>query len=341
MGQLKLFDKIVFFFNSIAAVLLLLSYILPYFEPKKFAFLSVLSLTVPFLIILNILFVVYWLLKVKKQLLLSLIILLIGYSYLTSLYKFSSSKTLDESDDISVMNYNVRLFNIFDWIPEKGVDQKIIDFINEQQPDILSIQEYRRDEDIEFSGYEKFEMISGEKVKNGQAILSKFPIVHSGSIEFPDSYNNAIFIDVVKGNDTIRVYNVHLQSMKIDANGGALAKESSENLFRQVSKTFTMQQSQTELFLEHKKQCPYKMIICGDFNNTAYSYVYKEIKGDLQDAFVEAGNGFGRTFNFKFFPVRIDFILVDDVFEINSFKTYDIVLSDHYPIMSRVKLIKE
>lgn len=338
MKQLKWFDKSVFFFNSIAAMLLLLSYILPYVEPKKFAFLSVLSLTVPFLIVLNILFVIYWLFKVKRQLLLSLIVLLIGYSYLGSLYKFSSSKNIDDTQNISVMNYNVRLFNVFKWIPDDGVEQKIVDFINEKQPDILSLQEYRRDEKIKFSGYHKFEEISGDKVKNGQAILSKFPIVNSGSIEFPDTYNNAIFIDIVKGKDTIRVYNVHLQSMKIDANGDALAKESSENLFKSVSKTFSMQQSQSELFLQHKKDCHYKMIICGDFNNTAYSYVYKEIKGDMQDAFVEAGNGFGRTFNFKFFPVRIDFIFVDPSFEINSFKTSDVVLSDHYPIMSRVKV---
>ena len=80
------------------------------------------------------------------------------------------------------------------------------------------------------------------------------------------------------------------------------------------------------------------MIVCGDFNNTAYSYVYKRIKGDLQDAFDEAGNGFGRTFNFKFFPVRIDFILVDKNFTINAFKTFDEQFSDHYPIMAKVKL---
>lgn len=337
MKNLKLFDKFVFFFNSIAAVLLLLSYILPYFEPKKFALLSILSLTVPVLIILNILFLVYWIFKVKKQLLLSLIILLIGYSYLTSLYKFTSSKNITDSDDISVMNYNVRLFNVFKWIPENGIERKIVDFINEKKPDIVSIQEYRRDEKIDFSGYHKFEVISGDRVKNGQAILSKFPIINSGSIKFPGTFNNAIFVDVVKGNDTIRVYNVHLQSMKIDANGDGLTKETSENLFRQVRKTFTLQQSQTELFLQHKNDSPYKMIVCGDFNNTAYSYVYKEIKGDLQDAFVEAGNGFGKSYNLKFFPLRIDFILVDDAFEINSFKTFDVLLSDHFPIMTRVK----
>jgi len=339
MKKLVLFlNKIVFFLNSLAATMLLLAYVLPYVEPKKFAFLSVLSLSVPFLIILNILFLIYWLLQVKKQLLLSLIILFVGFIFLSPLYKFSSSKNIEDENNIKVMNYNVRLFNVFKWIKEDNVDQKIVDFINEKQPDILSIQEYRRDEDINLSGYEKFEVISGQKVKNGQAIFSKFPIINSGSIEFPNSFNNAIYVDIVKNKDTIRVYNVHLQSMKIDANADALKNETSENLYRRVSKTFTMQQLQAEQFLEHKNKCPYKMIICGDFNNTAYSYVYKEIKGDLQDTFVEAGNAFGRTYDIRFFPVRIDFLLVDDAFEVNSFKTFDVVLSDHYPIMAKVKL---
>lgn len=340
MKRLKLVDKLVFFVNSIVATMLLLSYILPYVSPKNFALLSVLSLAVPFLILLNILFFVYWLLKVKKQLLLSLIILFIGYNYLFSLYKFSSSKNIEDPNNISVMNYNVRLFNVFEWIPDETVKTQIVDFISEKQPDVLSMQEYRPDEAIDLKGYYKYEELSGKKVKNGQAIFSKFPIVNSGSIEFPNTSNNAIFVDIVKAKDTIRIYNVHLQSLGIDPTVEKLANESSENLFKRVSKTFKMQESQTDLFLQHKAKCKYKMVICGDFNNTAYSYVYKEIKGDLQDAFVEGGNGFGRTFNFKFFPVRIDFILADDAFEVNGFKTFDVELSDHYPILAKLKLAK-
>ncbi|WAC03292.1 endonuclease/exonuclease/phosphatase family protein [Lacinutrix neustonica] len=80
------------------------------------------------------------------------------------------------------------------------------------------------------------------------------------------------------------------------------------------------------------------MIVCGDFNNTAFSYVYKKIKGDLKDTFKVAGNGFGRTYNFKFFPMRIDFILVDKAFSINGFKTYNVQYSDHYPVMATLSL---
>ena len=338
MKKLNLFNKFVFFLNSLVAVTLLLAYILPYVEPKRFAFVSVLSLTMPFLIIVNLLFVIYWLLQVQKQLLLSLIVLLVGFQHLGSLYKVSSSNQNEDADNIVVMNYNVRLFNVFKWIPDINAGKEISQFINEKKPDIISMQDYRPDKGLALKDYYKFESLSGGKIINGQAIFSKFPIIHKGTIEFPNTFNNAIFADVVKGKDTIRVYNVHLQSFKIDVSTDPLKKETSESLVKRVEKTFSLQQSQTELFLEHKSRSPYKVIICGDFNNTAYSYVYKEIRVGMKDAFVEAGNGFGRSFHFKFFPVRIDYIMVDDHFDVNTFKTFDLKLSDHYPIMSRVRI---
>ena len=341
MKKLNLFDKFVFFINSLAAVTLLLAYLLPYMEPKRFAFISVLSLTMPFLIIVNLLFLMYWLLKVKKQLLLSLVILLIGFQHVASLYKFSSSNTSDQvgdEDNILVMNYNVRLFNVFKWIPEINAGKEISEFIDDKDPDIISMQDYRPDKALTLKGYYKYESLTGGKIINGQAIFSKFPIINKGIVEFPNAFNNAIFADVVNGKDTIRIYNVHLQSFKIDVSTDPLKTETSENLFKRVRKTFSLQQAQTELFLEHKAKCNYKVIICGDFNNTSYSYVYKEIRAGMKDAFVEAGNGFGRTYDFKFFPVRIDYIMVDDQFEVHGFKTFDLKLSDHFPIMTRVKI---
>ncbi|MBT8273188.1 MAG: endonuclease/exonuclease/phosphatase family protein [Bacteroidia bacterium] len=339
MKKLSFIDKIIFFLNSLIATMLLLSYILPHVAPRNFALLSVLSLAVPLLIILNILFGVYWLLKVKKQILVSVLVLVIGYNYVWSLYKFSSSKDISDDENISIMNYNVRLFNVYDWIEESNVASQIASFIKEENPDVISFQEFHPDEDMELPDYDhKYEKLSGTRMKHGQAIWSKYPIVNSGSIEFKDTANNAIFADIVKAGDTIRIYNVHLQSSGINANVDEFKSEESERLIRRAANTFKLQQDQAELFVHHKEKSPYKMVICGDFNNTAYSYVYKLIKGDLVDAFVNAGNGFGRTYDFKYFPVRIDFILADPEFKINHFRTYDIKLSDHYPILTRISL---
>jgi len=339
MKKLKFFEKIMFFFNSIVAFILLLSYLLPLLPPKTFSALSVLGLAVPLLIVLNSLFFIYWLIKIKKQLLLSLLILAIGYFSFGSLYKFSESKTVENDNNISIMNYNVRLFNLYKWIPEDKTEEKLVSFIKTEIPDLLALQEYHPRELTKLSFYKyKYEKLLGEKKKYGQAIFSNYPIINSGSIAFPNTFNNAIFVDIVKEKDTIRIYNLHLQSLRIDPKVENLTTKESEKLFNGVGKTFKMQQFQTKLFLKHKKKCKYKMIICGDFNNTAFSYVYKQIKNDLNDTFKIAGNGFGRTYNFKFFPMRIDFILTDPAFKVNAFKTYDVEYSDHYPIMAKVSL---
>ncbi|APY10508.1 endonuclease [Seonamhaeicola sp. S2-3] len=339
MKKLSFINKIIYFINSVVAVLLLLSYVLPYLPPKTFAVLSVLNLGVSFLIIVNILFVLYWLIKLKRQFIVSFLILLIGYASFGSLYKFSSSKTVENDGNFKVMNYNVRLFNLYNWIKEDAVETKIVDFIKTEAPEILSIQEYHPHKNIDLSFFRyKFEKLSGKKTKYGQAIFSQFPIINSGSIEFPNTGNNAIYADVVKGADTMRIYNIHLESMRINADVESLKHEDSERLFKRIGSTFKMQQFQAELFLMHKKQCKYKMVICGDFNNTAFSYVYRKIKGDLQDAFKEAGSGFGRTHDFKFFPVRIDFIFADEAFNVNGFKSFSEHYSDHFPIMTTLSL---
>ena len=87
--------------------------------------------------------------------------------------------------------------------------------------------------------------------------------------------------------------------------------------------------------MKHEKQWLGKKIICGDFNNTTFSWVYRNIGKNKKDAFIEAGKGFGKTFDF-WFPLRIDFILTDNTIEINHFKTFDVAYSDHFPILARI-----
>ncbi|CAH8283967.1 endonuclease/exonuclease/phosphatase family metal-dependent hydrolase [Mariniflexile fucanivorans] len=342
MKNLGTINKLIYSINMLFAFVLLLAFVLPFLPPKTFSVLSVLNLGVPFLILSNVLFFLYWLFRVKKQLLLSLVVLVIGQLAFGSLYKFSSSKKIEDPNNFKVMNYNVRLFNLFEWIPEKDIDTQIIEFVKKEAPAILCIQDYhpRKNNDLAFFKY-KYEYLSGKKIKHGQAIFSQFPIINSGSVEFPNTSNNAIFADVVNGKDTIRIYNVHLQSLRINTQIDSLKKENSERLFNRIGSTFKMQQSQTELLLNHKNQSQYKAIICGDFNNTAFSYVYRKIKGDLNDTFLKAGNGFGRTYDFKFFPVRIDYIFADKAFSVNGFKAYNQHYSDHYPISTTLSLDKE
>ena len=99
------------------------------------------------------------------------------------------------------------------------------------------------------------------------------------------------------------------------------------------------QQQQAEIFKEHKKDCPYPIIICGDMNNSAFSYVYRNIKGKLKDSFEEAGKGFGATYKFRYYPARIDYIFADNTMKVKKFESFpDFENSDHYPIMATLSM---
>lgn len=342
MKNLSFLNKIIFLINNIFALLFIASFALPYILPKSFPLLSVLSLAVPFLIIIHVLFILYWWLTgFKKQFLLSAVCIILAITFSFFPYKFKEKKVISGSQ-IKVMNFNVRLFNRYQWIDDKSIPSKISEFIKQQNPDIITFQEYFPTKEFSLDyPYKYVQLIKGKKNDFGQAIYSKFQIVNKGSLDFKNSSNNAIFVDIIKNSDTIRVYNIHLESLGIKAENVDLAdldETKSKKLLQRLSASFIKQQTQVEQFLNHKNNCTYKIIISGDFNNTAYSWAYHKIKGDLKDTFLEAGKGFGKTFSFNRYPLRIDFILVDKKFNVNQHQSFDINLSDHEPIQATLGL---
>lgn len=331
MKNLSLVNKIIFIINSLFAVLLLLSYTIPYIKPAYFPLISVLSLLVPVLLIINNLFLLFWLVQFKKQLLLSLFCLLFGINYASTFYKFQSKETTS-NPQTSVMSYNVRLFNLYQWIKDKNISIKLDEFIKNEKPDILCLQEYYSDSSVEHFYPYKYLYFKDTTRKNGQAIFSVFPIIKKGSLNFEKTSNNAIYVDIIKNSDTLRVYNIHLESQHLNPKKDLVNKENSERLLKSIARTFSKQQAQVALINKHLETNPYKTIICIDLNNSAFSWAYRMLKADFKDDFVEAGKGFGTTFNYNYIPLRIDFILSDPDFEVLSFKKYNVKYSDHFPI---------
>lgn len=336
-----------FFLNIVLTIVTFVAYVLPFLAPKLFPILSVLTLFMPLFFILNGLFFIYWGLQFKKRMILSGLVLLMGITFINKFYKFSSKEYPDEDKDFKVMSYNVRLFNLFKWIDKPDVPGDILSFINDQNPDILCIQEYSSSANIDLKVYRyKFIFMEGNKIKTGQAIFSKFPIINQGDIVFPNSNNNVIYADIKKGKDIIRVYNMHLQSIKItpdvneiSENINVINQDKSQVLLIRISKAFKQQQQQAEILKEHKKRCEYPIIICGDMNNSAFSYVYRSIKGTLKDSFEEAGTGFGQTYKFRYYPARIDYIFADEKMTVKKFESFsEFENSDHYPVMVKLSL---
>ena len=333
MKNLSPINKFLYVINSVSATLLLLSYILHFISPATIPFFAILSLFVPFLMILNLIFAIYWLLKLKKQFLLSVIVLIIGCFFSSPFYKISGNGSAF-NNDLKVMSYNVKSFDLF----HKKKDSKRPDgyqFVASKDPDVLVIQEYYHSKKNKFNYPHKFVKFRPHSTKYGMAIYSKYKILNTGSLDLKSPGNNIIYADVLKEKDTIRIYNIHLESLRIKPEEENFGQENSEKLIERVSSSFKTQASQTLKFLKHEKQWKGKKIVCGDFNNTSYSWVYNQISKDKKDAYIESGKGFGKTYNY-WFPMRIDFILTNEDAIVNQFTTFSEKYSDHFPILSRI-----
>jgi len=338
MKKLSFFNKLIFILNSLFAVLLLFSYVLPFVSPSLFPRFSLLSLLLPVLIGINLVFVVYWLLGLKRPFLLSGVVLLLGLHHITGLYNLGGNSE-ESLEDISVMSYNVRAFGLNGFSEKEEVQAKIYSFIKEEDPAIVCLQEYSAIDGTMGLKYPyQVKAMKPFKKSFGQIIYSKYPIINSGSFNFKKTSNNIMYADIVIQKDTVRVYNIHLQSLKVSSQFAELQQADSKRLLGRMASAFEKQENQVKIFLENEASSPYPVIVAGDLNNSSTSYVYRKLKGEKEDAFAKAGSGTGRTFTFDFLPLRIDFILNDPKFEVTDFKNYALMLSDHEPIAASFKM---
>jgi len=330
----RLIKGVIFFLNWIAALLMLISFILPYLSPSKFPIISLLSLGVPLVIIVNILFLVYWIVRFNRRFFLSFSVLLFSFFYFNVFFENTTEGDVKEYENtVSVLSFNVRLFNAFEKESHGDVPKMMATLLEEETPDVICIQEYYRTHKVDFSDYpHQFIHFRRKDSKVGYAVFSKYPLVNKGAFDFKNSNNNTIYADVVKDQDTIRIYNVHLQSMGVLPEVQFLQTTDKERLFRRLSSRFRLQEQQVHAILKHKAATAHPVILSGDMNNTPFSYTYREIGTGMQDAFKKGGKGLGTTFYFDRFPMRIDYIFTSNDFDVISFETIKETFSDHHAI---------
>ena len=304
--------------------------------PSLFNF-SILNLFIPVVVLVNLFLFCYWLMKMKWPFLLFMLAFLIGYGEWNLLYQFPKNTVRKSSSTFSVMSYNVRLFNKYRWIDSSTIPTSIEDLILEKDPDVLCLQEYSRSEAPRLDAYDyKYIQPSREMGKSPLAIYSKFPILDQGYIDFEASTNSGAFVDVSFRNKRLRVYNLHLESFRINAEDSLFSNPNSEALQLKFDEVFRKQLTQIDQFNAAESVNDFPSIVCTDLNNTQFSKAYKALSEDRNDAFAIAGKGLGETFYFSSFPLRIDFIFTHKDFKINTFEVIKENFSDHYPIITHL-----
>ena len=306
------------------------------------------GLAYPFILSLNIFFVVFWLLFKPRLIILSVVCILLGSGFLAKYIQLQGKEI--ERGDIKVLSYNVKHFNGNDEKNQKTNADKIKEFIKEQNADIICLQEVRLRKNSIFNlpeTVQEFENIQHYQYARssttfGSVTMTKFPIVFMGEIRFENSRNITIYTDVRIGNDTVRIFNVHLQSYQIDPKNYSIiespgiSEESDIDEVREMGtkfkKAFQLRAEQVREISKYIKESPYQVLVCGDFNDTPASYSYRKIRKGLKDAFVCSGKGIGRTYVGSLPSFRIDNIFHGRGFESYNFKTYNFHASDHLPI---------
>lgn len=335
----KIFNGFVLLLNIVVSALLLLACLLPYISVALVPSMSIFSLFVPFLVLGNILFLIYWILQFKKAVFLPIVSLVIAYFFMGSFFQFRAERPMPSSKDFSIMSFNTRLFNKYQWSDDPSIGNQIVAFIQKTDPSVVCFQEFDVSMKERFMSYPHTYISASDNSKQAvQAIFSKFPIVAKGLLPFTNSTNATIFVDLKIKGDTVRLYNVHLQSLRVKPEAASLEAGTRERLYKRLKVSFAKQQAQADIIASHKSDSPYKVIVVGDFNTNQFSSVYHTIKGDLTDSFTSLGSGYGKTFDFKYFPMRIDFLLSDPGFEIAYHKSFPLHLSDHFPVLVAYRL---
>jgi endonuclease/exonuclease/phosphatase family metal-dependent hydrolase len=340
-------------FSLIFSGSLLISYSAAYINPGTIGFPAFFGLAFPYLLIVNLLFVLYWMFRRKWSFLIPLVIILIGYGSLSDFYQLSRGEKLvvPDSEQLTVLSYNVRSFDRYKWTKDPNTPHNIIKLINSKEPDVVCLQEYRTTINglLSLANLKKelgMKYVYSSSKNSGVAIFSKYPIVKKANLSFgKDHLCKAIFADISVKGQLLRVYNLHLESNRLVGKNYKFIKKDEyqgngedlneiKDISLRLSLAFARRAEQALKIKDHVKQSPYPTLVCGDFNDTPNSYTYHQLSKDMNDAFVAQGNGVSATYSGDFPSFRIDYLLYSD--DITCLK-YDRIrkrYSDHYPICS-------
>lgn len=353
--------------NVLAAVVFLITFLAPSVSPVISWIPALLAMTFVFQLAIHVGFLVWWFLFRRKRMLLSGALLVLGYGHVKDHVQFFGRSGPEKStvQEMKVLSYNVRLFDLYNWSHNKVTRDSIFTLLHREDADVLCLQEFFQSNDARFfptrssllkdfrykQAHEHYTHEARYDQHFGIATFSTFPIVKKGFIDFPGTTNNVcIWSDIALTSDTIRVYNAHLasyhfgdedykflQDLDTDTHTDSL-KLGGERILKRLRRGFRLRAGEVEKIAEHMRNSPHPVLYCGDMNDVPMSYGYAALRSVLEDAFVESGTGLGGTYIGNLPSLRIDHILHGPELEAWDFRTLPNELSDHRAISSTIGL---
>ena len=358
--------KVYLLIGIVLAIGLLLGIAAGSYDPRKTVLIAFFGLAYPFFLLLNLLMVVFWLLR-RQRIFALVTVLIIGFGWHSLIATVGLTGEAGEgpkpaADLVRMMTYNVHSFKPYGETSNESVKQQMLALVKNENPDIICFQEYYTRRKGPFDITDSLKRIL--KTKNyyflpfsensyegtGLAIFSRYPIVNKGNIQFSTNHsgNASIYVDVMIGAKKVRVYNVHLQSISFDKQDyNYLDKVThkmdaeltpAKRILRMLKSAFLKRSAQVDIMKAHMRTCETPFLIAGDFNDTPASYAVTQLTKSLNNSFVERGSGLGRTYNGKFPNFQIDYISATKTIKVINHRIIEARLSDHFPVRSDLRI---
>ncbi len=246
--------------------------------------------------------------------------------------------------DLQILTFNammgVKLVNEKHVLSADRLDKFKDLILQAPQPDVICVQEVN---DIVNRALDNLDYPFYHRMKDrGAVILSRYPIVEKGLVDFGPRLNSCLWADIDVEGQTVRIYSLHLESNRLNQSSYEfLEKEGYESLeaingirdlITKYPKYASERAKQALKVKAHIEKSPYPVILCGDFNDPPMSYTYNTLQKGLSDTYLKHGRGIGTTWTGAIPFLRIDYILATPILDNTSFECLKSNMSDHYPI---------
>lgn len=352
MGKLAVYKYISFLFLIATAVVAFFT-ILGLFggnvQPAGHTTRAMLVYALPFIIAANVVLLVYWLVRRRWHwAAIPFVTLLCCIPYVGTLYQLRSlNADADKKSGMKLCSYNVAMFNR----ETTGfIAQDILAQMKNEKVDVLCLQEYNEvSGDIKNSEVYKEYFPYMATGRSDMVVFSRYPITGSKNIAFDQTNNSAMWADIDVNGRELRVFNVHLETTGINRTLRNAVKLQGQGVdvganpvLQAIYGNYTLGmiarsgQANTVAMEIRNTDANHEAIVCGDFNDVPYSYVYNTMLGNMVDGFKECGSGFMYTYRNR--KVRIDYIFHDESIKGLSYYKQELNYSDHYPVYMKLEL---
>ena len=347
--------------NMVTVLLMLAAGYSDRINPVSYPMLSTLGMAFPLFLLVNLLFIFFWLTFKWRKVWIPIVGYLLAYPPLSVYMPMHPRQDVPEGA-IKLLSYNVCMYSGVDHYKDSEGFDTIYNYLARQDADIVCLQEdvdtWRRYVMHRFKKIYPYNdtifLCTDNELTNGLGIHTRYPILRREQIPYASKYNGSVAWFLQVGSDTVLVINNHLEGTHLSLEDrdrykemikGKMqrdtVKEESLLLLGKLASSNALRAAGAEAvrrYIENHKQYP--VIVCGDFNDNPISYSRHVIAKGLTDCFEETGRGLGLSYNRKGYFFRIDHILCSSHFTpYNCHVDDEIDASDHNPILCWLKFV--